>query len=120
MKNKSALPLNEPPSNPSIRKRLFRLPSAPIGWWAAWLGALFLVFWTINTFVFMPSNVHVTWRQIVLPFYGIFMILCGLAAGIIGLIAVIRQHERSLLVWFALLPGLLVIFLLLGEFLVPH
>jgi hypothetical protein len=120
MKNKSALPLNEPPSNPSIRKRLFQRPCTRIGWWAAWLGALFLVLWIINTFVFMPSTVEVPWRQIVLPFYGVFMILCGLAAGITGLIAMIGRHERSLLVWFALLPGLLVLFLLLGEFLVPH
>jgi hypothetical protein len=34
----------------------------------------------------------------VMPFYGIFMLLCGLSAGIIGLIAVLRQHERSWLV----------------------
>jgi len=56
----------------------------------------------------------------VLPFYGIAMLACGLAAGIAGLIAVIRRGERSWLVWLALLPGLLVLFLVLGEFLVPH
>jgi hypothetical protein len=48
------------------------------------------------------------------------MLLCGLAAGILGLIAVIRKNERSWLVWLTLLPGLLVLFLLLGEFLFPH
>jgi hypothetical protein len=74
----------------------------------------------INATVFMPSTVEVPWRQVMLPFYGIFMILCGLAAGIVGLIAVIRRNERSWLVWLAMLPGLMVLFLVLGEFLVPH
>jgi hypothetical protein len=32
----------------------------------------------------------------------------------------IRQHERSWLVWLTILPGLFVLFLVLGEFLVPH
>jgi hypothetical protein len=41
-------------------------------------------------------------------------------AGIVGLIAVIRRHERSWLVWLAMLPGLMVVALVLGEFLVPH
>jgi hypothetical protein len=74
----------------------------------------------INSFVFMPSSSDAPWRHIVLPFYGILMILCGLAAGIVGLIALIRQHERSWLVWLTILPGAFVLFLLLGEFLVPH
>ena len=37
-----------------------------------------------------------------------------------GLIAVIRQNERSWLVWLTLLPGVLVLFLLLGEILFRH
>jgi len=48
------------------------------------------------------------------------MLLTGLAAGITGLIAIIRHHERSWLVGLAILPGLWVLFMLLGEFLVPH
>ena len=53
------------------------------------------------------------------PIYGIIMLLCGLAAGVVALIAIIKQHERSWLVWIALLAGAFVLFLLLGEFLVP-
>lgn len=55
-----------------------------------------------------------------LPFYGIGMLACGLAAGVVGFIAVIRRHERSWLVWLTMLPGAFVIFFVLGEFLVPH
>jgi len=68
----------------------------------------------------MPSTETEPWRQVVLPFYGIGMLLVGLAAGIVGLIAIIKQQERSWLVWIAILPLLFVVFLLLGEFLVPH
>jgi len=95
-------------------------PSTRLGWWSVGLAAAFVVMWIINSTVFMPSTVIIPWRQAVLPFYGIFMMLCGLAAGIVGLIAVTRQHERAWLVWLALLPGLFVLFFLLGEFLVPH
>jgi hypothetical protein len=34
-------------------------------------------------------------RQSLLHFHGNFMLLCGLASGIVGLIAVKRKHERS-------------------------
>jgi hypothetical protein len=79
-----------------------------------------VVLFIINSTVFMPSTAEVPWREAVLPFYGIAMLSCGLAAGIVGLMAVIRRHERSWLVWITILPGLLVLFLVLGEFLVPH
>ena len=34
--------------------------------------------------------------------------------------AAIRKHKRSWLVWLTIMPGLFVIFLLLGELLAPH
>jgi len=95
-------------------------PSTRLGWWAVGLAAAFVVMWIINATVFMPTTVLIPWRQAVLPFYGIFMMLCGLAAGIVGLIAVVRRRERSWLVWLTLLPGLFALFVLLGELLVPH
>jgi hypothetical protein len=47
------------------------------------------------------------------------MLICGLSAGIAGLVSVIRQHERSSLVWMTILPLVFVLFLVLGEFLGP-
>jgi hypothetical protein len=84
------------------------------------LGAAFLIMFIINSAVFMPSTSDAPWRHVLLPFYGIAMLLCGLAAGVMGVIAIARRGERSWLVWLCLLPGLFVAFLLLGEFLVPH
>lgn len=59
-------------------------------------------------------------RETILPFYGILMLSYGVAAGITGLIAVLSRGERSWLVWLTILPGLMVVTLILGEFLAPH
>jgi len=95
-------------------------PSTKLGRWSVGLAATFATLNIINATVFMPSIVEVPWRQTVLPFYGIAMMACGLAAGIVGLIAVIRRRERSWLVWLSLLNGLMVVAFVLGEFLAPH
>lgn len=98
----------------------FGMPGTKLGRWAMWLGIAFVVLFLVNAFVFMPPTFNPSWGPTILPFYGIFMLLCGLAAGIVGPIAVIRQRERSWLVWLTILPGLFVLFLLIGEFLFPH
>jgi hypothetical protein len=95
-------------------------PVTRLGWWAFWLGIAYLFLMTINSVVFMRLPEEISWRVVLLPFYGIFTFLCGLVAAILALIAVIRKHERAVLVWLTLLPGLFVIVFLLGEFLVPH
>jgi len=120
MTTDSGLPVSAPPSGQPSRRRILRWPSTRLGWWSVGLAAAFVILMTINSAVFMRLPEDITWRVTVLPFYGIFMLLCGLAAGIVGLIAVIRQHERSWLVWLAILPGLFVLVFILGEFLVPH
>ena len=51
-------------------------------------------------------------------FYGLFvicMLICGLAGGIFGLTALIKQSEHSSLVWLAVLFGLFVLLLVLNE-----
>ena len=104
----------------TISSHFIDKPHTKLGWWSVWLGVAFVVLFLINSFVFMPTSSDAPWRQMILPFYGIFMVLCGLATGIVGLIAVISKQERSWLVWLTILPGLLMLFLLLGEFLIPH
>lgn len=97
-----------------------RLPSTSLGWWALGLGIAFVLLFSLNTFVFMPLQVSVPWQMALLPFYGIFMLLSGLASSVTGLIAILRKKERSVFVWLTLIPGTFVVFLLMGEFLVPH
>ena len=120
MSTGSGSPVSVPPSGQPLRRPILGWPSTRLGWWSVGLAATFLVLWIINTAVFMPATLVTPWRQAVGPFYGISMILCAFSAGIVGLIAVIRRHERSWLVWLAILPGLFALVFILGEFLVPH
>jgi hypothetical protein len=95
-------------------------PATKLGWWALYLAVAFWVMSIINNVVFMRLPEQVSWRQTLLPFYGILMLLCGLVAGVVGLIALLKKQERSWMVWLAILSGAYVLFLLVGEFLVPH
>jgi hypothetical protein len=81
----------------------------------------FAAMFIINVFVFMalPSFGDGTWRQNVLPFYGVAMLLCGLVSGALGLVSITYQHDCSWLVWLTILPMAWVIFMLVGELIVP-
>jgi len=108
------------PSDQPLWRRITRRPSTQLGWWSVGLAVTFEILMIINSTIFMRLPEDVTWRVTILPFYGIFMMLCGLAAGIVSLISVTRQHERSWLVWLTLLVGLNALVFVIGEFLVPH
>jgi hypothetical protein len=95
-------------------------PHSRLGWWAFGLGVAYFFMFFINQAVFMNLPEQVGWRQTLLPFYGIFMLLCGLAGGIVALIALLRNRERSWMVLLPLLPAAMVLLLVLGEFLIPH
>jgi len=101
------------------RSTAWKRPGTKTGWWAVGLGVVFVLMFIINSIEFMAMTTNSWWQQNLLPFYGILMLLCGLSAGIMGLFAVIRKHERSWLVWLTILPGAFVLFLVLGEFLGP-
>lgn len=106
-----------------LGKILWHRPSTDLGRWSVRLAGLFIILFAINSAVLMPlgqNPANEEWTHRYLPFYGIFMLLCGLAAGVIGLIAIVRRHERSWMVWLTVLPAAFVLFLLLGEFLIPH
>ena len=75
------------------------------GWWAIGLAGASIVL------IFAWS---------ILPGGAILGFLCGIAGGVLALIAIIRQHERSWIVFLSLLPLFWVLVFILGEFLVPH
>jgi len=106
--------------NTQSHSTFLRRPGTRAGWWAVGLTAAFVGMYILNSALFMRVPEDAGWRQTLLPFYGIAMILCGLAGGVVGLVSLLRSHERSWLVWLTLLPGAMVLFLLVGEFLFPH
>jgi hypothetical protein len=84
---------------------LWKRPGTRLGWWAVGLAAASIV-------------LNFAWR--ILPGGAMLGFICGLAGGVLALIAVIRWQERSWLVFLSILPLFGVLFFLLGEFLFPH
>ena len=105
--------------------RLFSLPTTKLGRWSMWLAVAFIVMFAINS-VFIgalgtSANEAVNaFSRTVMPFYGIGMLMVGVCAGAVGLISIVRDHERSWVAWATLLPLAFVLFLLIGEFTTPH
>ena len=84
---------------------LWQRPSTRLGWWAVGLAV---------------ANIVLNFAWSILPGGGILGLICGLVGGVFALIAVIRQHERSWLVFLSILPMFSVLFFILGEILIPH
>lgn len=99
---------------------ILQLPSTRSGWWAVGLAVTYAGMGIINSTVFMRLPEDVSWRQTILPFYGILMMLCGLSAGVVALFAVIRNRERSWLVWLTIVQWVFTLALVIGEFLIAH
>ena len=88
-----------------LSSSLWQRPSTRLGWWAVGLAAasiLLILAWSV-----LPGGAGLAF-------------ICGFAGGVLALIAVIRQHERSWLVFFSILPLFWVLAFILGELLVPH
>jgi peptidoglycan/LPS O-acetylase OafA/YrhL len=102
----AGLPTSAPQPGQSLLRRILMRPSTRLGWWSVALAAAFVVLFIIDLTVFLPSTAP-SWRQAATPFYGIALMSWGLVAGVVGLTAVIRQHERSWLVWLTILLGLM-------------
>ena len=84
---------------------LWKRPSTRLGWWAVGLAVASIV-------------LNFAWS--ILPGGAILGFICGLVCGVLALIAVIRQQERSWLVFLSVLPMFSVLFFTLAEFLIPH
>jgi hypothetical protein len=80
-------------------------PATRLGWWA--IGLAVASFVLGFAWLFLPAGALISF-------------LCGLAGGIIALIAIIREHERSWLVWLSILPMINVFVFIIAEFLFPH
>jgi len=91
-------------TNQSISS-LWQRPSTRPGKWAVGLAAASIV-------------LNFAWS--ILPGGALLGFICGLVGGVLALLALIRQHERSWIVFLSILPLFLVIFFILGEILIPH
>lgn len=97
-----------------------KLPVSRLGWWSVGLAVLYSLMGIINNLVFMRLPEETPWRLTVLPYYGIVMLLVGLSAGVVALMAIFRYRERSWLVWLTLVQWAFTLFFIFGEFLIAH
>lgn len=98
------------------------LPSTRRGRIAAWLGVAFVAWFVVNqTLVVLRNQAGADGLpRAALIAYGLAGLAIGLAATIVALVAIRRDHERGVAAYLCLLPGGFVAVFLLGELLVPH
>lgn len=85
--------------------RVSILPATTLGGWAVGLA--------------LAGVVGVlTWS--VLPLGASLGFACGLAGGVVGLIAIVRRGERAVSVFLALLPFAFVVLFVLAELIIGH
>jgi len=84
---------------------LWHRPRTRLGWWAIGLAA---------------ASIVLILSYMIIPWGAMLGFICGFVGGVIALITVIRQHERSWLVFLCILPMVWVLLFILGEFLIPH
>jgi hypothetical protein len=98
-----------------MNMRINILPKTSLGWWSVGLAIpVFLLF----TYPFLIRLGRVV--SFIGAYFNFAFIISGIAAFVIGLISIIRNKERSILVFLATLIGLFALLFLLGEVLVPH
>ena len=80
--------------------RIHLLPTSRLGWWAVVFSGVAIV-WTL------------VWA--IVPFGALFAFAVGSVGGVLALIAVVRDKDKSLCVYVALVPMLFVLWFLLTE-----
>lgn len=98
----------------------WRLPVTKSGWWAVALAIVYTLMGIVYMVVVLRLPANAPGTSTVVPNFVPLMMVFGLAAGVVGLIALIRNHERSWLAWLSILPGVTVLVLLLGDLLLTH
>lgn len=80
-------------------------PTTERGRWAVALAALSIL-------------LTVTWSLV--PSGGMIGFAAGVASGVMGALAIVRDHDRAITVWLTLVPFLLVVAFVIGEIVSPH
>ncbi len=113
-------PRISPDTPPTGWHGLLRRPSTWLGRWSVALAVAYLVLYVVDIAVLMQLADNAPWRSAVVPPYAIVMLACGLGAGIVGLMAILRQHERSWIAWLGVCFGLTSLLLIIGKVVGQH
>lgn len=102
-----------------------RMPETRLGKVSFWLAIAFAVGFVLNMGLVgvvgtSTDAVVDEFARTYLPYWGVALMSTGFAAGVVAVLAILRQHERSIVTLLTVVPALFVIVFLLGEFLMPH
>jgi hypothetical protein len=102
-----------------MSSHLFGTPRTKLGFCSIGLAVAFLIlmFARESMHDLMVATITNPLRRTSLIQYDNFMLLCGLASGVVGVIALKKRKDFSWLVWLALLPTLFVLTLFIAEIL---
>jgi len=109
------------------RSRLHLRPTTRLGWWAVRLAVAFAALFVVGMSLAGAGQkiggegvFDNLWLTVPLMGAGLTAVLAGVLAGVTAAFAIVRRGERSVLVFLALIPGLLVAIFLMGEIVSPH
>ena len=91
-----------------------RLPTTRLGWWAVWIAIAFIMLFILNL---LGVNAVCSTSNPICSFFSfiyLLSVLCGLASGVVGLVAIIRKHERSLMVWLSILLCAFILYIVIS------
>lgn len=102
-----------------------KLPATKLGRISMWMAIAFIIAFGINGAIVgvvgTSTDAAVNeFSRTYMPYWGMVLMGTGFAAGVVGLVAILKDKERSLVTLLTLVPTLFVVMFLLGEFLVPH
>ena len=99
------------------------LPTTKLGIWSIVLAAGVFVFYSLRRMIMIIGHQRGGETFFSNPLLAIVMILAalsGMAALVIGIFTILKNKERSVTVFLAMLFGLFVTVFWLGEFISPH
>jgi len=102
--------------------KVYITPKTRLGRWSVWLIVAFIVFFAIF-FLFVASGQRggaTFFSNLFLAVPVVIAAISGISAFFTGIIGVIKDRERSVLVYLAILIGLIVLLYCLAEIIFPH
>jgi hypothetical protein len=119
--------MQPPVAGAEVSRRGFdtKSPRTRLGRVSMWLGLAFIIGFALNSALVgivgtSTDPVVNAFSRTYLPYWGVALMGTGFFAGIVGLVAILKDGERSILALLTLVPTVFVTLFLLGELLIPH
>lgn len=105
-----------------MKRKLF-FPNTKLGKWSFWLIIIFFLLLVFSNIIVSIQGPIANQTFFSNPLLSVPMVLAGISAissFVIGIISIIKKKERAISVFISSLIGLLVLWFVVGEVLVPY